>query len=104
MPRVYLVQLLCPQRHCIVCCVYEERPEPVESQSEVTRAELREFAEEHLDPWCGICGSRQLTFEDALTRFRSIEEALPELEKVTVDNRITALILAQFVKSEGDPH
>jgi hypothetical protein len=40
----------------------------------------RAVANKVMNPWCGICHSRDLTYEDGRTRFRTIEEARPFLE------------------------
>ena len=32
-----------------------------------------------INPWCGICGSRSLHYEDRVTIFKTMDEAFPVL-------------------------
>lgn len=80
MPRVRIVQLLCPQRHCIVATAYESPDgQPIEDM----RTRLLEFFEAlrraGANDWCGICHARNFTAEDAATGFDSMTEAAPYL-------------------------
>jgi hypothetical protein len=34
-----------------------------------------------INPWCGLCDSRAWDYEDRVTRFQTVEEAKPELER-----------------------
>jgi hypothetical protein len=78
--KLRIVQHLCPQRHCITALAYESEsgePDPV-------MVELVQHmeAEAKINPWCGICKSRNLFFEDEPTRFRTKAEAEPFLREV----------------------
>jgi hypothetical protein len=81
--RVRLVQLLCPRRHCLLAVAYESdqgtRDKAV-IEMEAQRVRLG------LNPWCGICGSRELAYEDRPTPYRTIEDALPELRETEQAN------------------
>jgi hypothetical protein len=84
--RVWITQCLCPQRHCILAIAGEADSR---SAAEATvKAPLVEqvaelLATREINPWCGLCGSRAgtWTYELARTRFRMMEEAMPELKK-----------------------
>lgn len=79
-PKVRIVQLLCPQRHCIVSTAYEspdgsELPE----MTERLREGFTDFVNSGANPWCGLCYSRDLRPEDSPTRFATMDEAMPHL-------------------------
>lgn len=81
--RVRIVQLLCPSRHCIVAAAYESadgEPDPAMAahMKGMFDAGVKTGA---LNPWCGICGSRELWHEDMPTRFQTMEEARPVIEE-----------------------
>jgi hypothetical protein len=78
MGNIRLIQYLCPERHCIVGMAYDARERTAEDALNLLKNSL---AEAGLNPWCGICGSRNLWFEDAATKFVSLEEALPRLKE-----------------------
>jgi hypothetical protein len=96
--RVWITQCLCPQRHCILASAGE-----ADSQSTAdatVKAPLVErvavlLARGVLDPWCGLCGSRSetWTYELARTRYRNMEEAVPELKKAESEQQLTASVL-----------
>jgi hypothetical protein len=80
MSKVRIVQLLCPQRHCIVATAYES-PDG-EADPEMTEALRRKFGAlvgAGWNPWCGICSSRDLRPEDRPTIFATLAEAAPFL-------------------------
>jgi hypothetical protein len=76
MARVFLVQYLCPERHCILAVAYEEGSGSFEEAKGQIRLGMQAAG---VNPWCGICGSRDLSFEEGLTPFASIEEAMTPL-------------------------
>jgi len=90
MARLRIVQALCgPARHCILAIPYL----PGSSEHTLTRANATQFlihwvdahiAGARLDPWCGLCRAPRSSwvFEDEATRFRSLEEAMPELRRL----------------------
>ncbi len=42
-----------------------------------------------INPWCGICNSHDLHYEDGITKFNSMKEARPHLVKCSVDQLLT---------------
>ena len=78
---VHIVQLLCPERHCILAVAYEsDKPMP-EDPCRYVEQQFQEAVQAGiLNPWCDICRSRDLHTEDAPTRFRTLEEARPHLK------------------------
>lgn len=88
---LHIIQLLCPKRHCIIATVYEIEPGVDDAIA------LSRFREQWIamtttggyNPWCGICGSHDLTFETANTRWDTLEEARPFLRDEQLNNAIT---------------
>jgi hypothetical protein len=83
MAKIYLMQLLCPQRHAIVALAFD--PEAM-TENEARQACEKRMAIGDINPWCGICGSRHLRYEAAPTRFETMEKARPELERLEREN------------------
>jgi hypothetical protein len=76
--KVNITQYLCEQRHCILAVAWEDNGEI--NRVWVEEALLEQAGEMKLNPWCGLCGSAQLHFETAPTRFPTLAEALPSLK------------------------
>jgi hypothetical protein len=87
---IHLVQLLCPARHCIIAAPYDDA---TTSRQEIEACLRKVMRNNHLNEWCGICGSRDLTFEDLPTSFASLEQALPTLKACEADQLLTKAIL-----------
>lgn len=94
---IRIVQCLCPQRHAILAIAYEPgitaAQEDFGGTDDITLTEenaadyLRSMVEglvkrQSLNPWCGVCHSRQFTYEDRPTRFATMREAIPELQRL----------------------
>jgi len=77
--KIRLIQHLCPERHCIMGLAYvSESGEPEPAQLDRLRAMERELL---VDPWCGLCKSRQLVYDDQPTIFKTMEEARVKLRE-----------------------
>jgi len=76
MSKVHIVQLLCPSRHCIIMNAWEEGNG---TEQEATAALKLVTVQLNLNPYCGICGSRDLKYECQGTKFNSLKEAAPSL-------------------------
>jgi hypothetical protein len=92
---IHLVQHLCPKRHCIMAVAFNSddsnEGEAIESLKEGERS-LGVY------PFCGICGSTDLTFECRATPFKTMEEARPVLAIVQRANIDAARFFAQQPK------
>lgn len=98
---VRLIQLLCPQRHCICAFAYEPgvtvAPGPGEGMvldehnaAGYMKAYVDDlFARKVIDPWCGLCNSKQLVYEDRPSVFATLEAARPMLEQVQMQQAMT---------------
>jgi len=83
MARVHLIQHLCPARHCIMAVAYQ----PDEHTHEQALERLRGMeASLKVNPWCGICGSTELRFEDSETIYTTLAEATPALAQAQLAN------------------
>lgn len=49
-------------------------------------------------PWCGLCGSTDLRFDDQVTPFRDMDEAGPVLELLQLGNLAAMAAGAQGAK------
>ena len=76
MPKVHIVQLLCAERHCLLCVGFEEGNGNLEKSIEMLEELKRGI---NLNPWCALCGSRELHYEEHVTPFDSLKEAAPVL-------------------------
>lgn len=72
---VYLIQCLCPQRHCIAGITYEAGGPSNERLAAFRLVVAQLIKEKTINPWCGICDSRDWHYEMAKTRYRTMEEA-----------------------------
>jgi hypothetical protein len=81
---VKIVQLLCPQRHCILATAYEEERANFEDACkglELMVSEVGPYKRQ-----CMICGSRDLRFEEGTTKFKTLVEAAPALTQTMYEN------------------
>lgn len=100
MAKVWVVQLLCPERHAVMAAAYERTDE---SKLEDISNGMRESLKEQGLLWeCGICKhtdvpkSVDLHFEEGPTRFATMEEAMPHLRKIEEEN-ITSRFLIDLL-------
>jgi hypothetical protein len=79
---VYLIQCLCPQRHCILGMAYEADEPSDDKLAEFKANVVRLVAVSAMDPWCGICQSRNWSYETKKTPYLTLEEAEGPLRMV----------------------
>jgi hypothetical protein len=94
--RVYIAQLLCPQRHCVLAAANE-----CETDLEISL--LRVLVQGKFDLLCApggglnrkcdLCGSTVLHIEVARTRFTNLDEAMPHLRESAIAQQQTAAFL-----------
>lgn len=90
MPALWLAQLLCPQRHCILATAYDrEENEPAKVEAVLMKAPTTGL----LNPWCGICGSRELRVEHGKLFTDDWDEAMVFLKAAEAANLETRAIL-----------
>lgn len=92
--KIRILQLLCPSRHCLMAAVYESADG--EAQSHVVESAKEQIARLGLPMVCDICDSKDVQFEDAVTVFRSMAEARPEVERQQMLNLITGEAIRNY--------
>ncbi len=83
---IHLVQHLCPERHCLMAAGFVAGSATPE---QVARMILDREAELGYEARCWLCGSTELRFEEARTRFPDMETAMPVLRQAEEANRST---------------
>jgi hypothetical protein len=73
---VMLIQLLCPERHCVMAGAYEQGAETFESAVKGMKAQMQVMG---VADYCGICGSIHLEYEEQATTFETLRDALKPL-------------------------
>jgi hypothetical protein len=94
--KVHIVQLLCPSRHCIMAVGYHPDNGSSAEAIEMLRGVIEKLK---LNPWCGICGSPDLKFEDSPTVFDTMIEAAPSLAYSAMKQAITSVVSASSMKN-----
>ena len=86
---IYIVQLLCPARHCLIGALIG--PDFSSQQEQKFMGYFhRLVADEDINPWCHTCGSREIRAECRPTKYRTMEEAkqaAKELEAEQMETR-----------------
>lgn len=92
MPALWLAQLLCPQRHAICALAYDiEQTKPAEIEERL----ITVTGPGMLDPWCGLCGSRELHIEHGKLFTDNWDEAMAILRAAEAANLETRQILGE---------
>ena len=92
--RVYIAQMLCPDRHCMMATAGEFTSQ---HDAEVMGPALQEFVDSMveqkvLNPFCGICQSRTLRIEVRSTTFTSMAEAEPVLQRLATEQAVARML------------
>lgn len=96
MSELWLVQYLCPKRHCLVASPYER---PTQTAEGVEAALLAEMTRLGLLPRCGLCGSHDVYFEHAKLADQNWDTAL---EKLLHNERAQILSRAAIELAKGN--
>ena len=86
---IWITQWLCPSRHCSLAIPWDDQA--------MTSGQVEEKGEDlyHrgvIHRWCGICGG-ELHIEHGRTRFKTMDEALPEINAVAEANLVARNII-----------
>jgi len=89
--KVYICQLLCPHRHCILAVAneYEHATEATALLTALEQQFQKMVTEKVLNAKCDLCGSTQLNYELMPSKFASMEEAMPMLLELQEAQRQT---------------
>lgn len=94
-PRVYITQLLCPDRHCIFALAFvaggtaEEILAAMAANHDAVRATFKEAVDRNvLNPKCELCQAEaaKFTCETGRTDYASLPEAVPQLRAMEAEN------------------
>jgi hypothetical protein len=103
--RVWIAQCLCPQRHCILATAGEAENEAA-AEATVAGPLRKQVAEllksGEINPWCGLCNARAETwrYDLARSRFRSMEEAAPDLLRSEVEQAATRALWGDMKRND----
>lgn len=91
---IYIIQCLCENRHAIYGIAYD----PENLAHDVAMAGLEQLiegwiADKTINPWCGICESRKFTYEQGRTKYRTMEEAKPELKTMELEMMLSRMLI-----------
>jgi hypothetical protein len=74
---IHIIQCLCPDRHCIYGMAYDSADfKPGEAMIGFREMVQAAFDKKLFNPWCGICGSTVLSYEDCSTRARERRQGM----------------------------
>jgi hypothetical protein len=89
-PDLWLVQYLCPARHALAASPYDRA---VIAPADHEAALLTEMARVGVQPYCGICGSRELHFEHGKLPYPDWGTALEALKHAEAANVATRIAI-----------
>jgi hypothetical protein len=93
---IHIIQLLCPERHCLLATVYDPREKDgAAALAEMKAAVERAIERNIIEPECGLCRSRDWRYEDQPTIFKTLDEAIPVLLAQQRAQQISARIIKQ---------
>jgi hypothetical protein len=94
-PQVYIAQLLCPSRHCVIgvadVCETEEQVEGLRAKLQAGFDQMCES--KVLNRRCDLCNSTALHIEVGRTEFKTLEQAKPFLLANEAAQRATAAMI-----------
>jgi hypothetical protein len=86
MKKIMITQLLCPERHCLMSGLWDDE------QTNTGIVENEMFARiklQQIEMKCFICGSEDIVIEHAVSKFKTIEEAIPKLAEMEYKQMLT---------------
>jgi len=91
-----MVQLLCPSRHCVIGLAYQSPDGTANPEAVVHLKAMFDLMVAGdittlgvLNPWCGLCKSKDLRAEDEATVFTTMDEAKPMLDELEREQAAT---------------
>lgn len=92
MPALWLAQYLCPKRHALLAIAYDrEQSTPAEAEEQLLVATSGVV----LNPWCGLCGSRELHIEHGKLPTDDWDVAMVLLKTVEAANLASRQVLGE---------
>lgn len=90
---IYITQCKCLHNHAIMALAWEGKEEERPTMEREFKEDLEEvFASGLLNPWCGLCMSREFHYDTHRTIWGTLEEAMPHLYESEFAQRLTAAV------------
>lgn len=89
---IKIAQLLCPQRHCFMAIAFDGKSTTDREASYLLAREAADHMRVHGSK-CALCGSDDFTLEIGVTRFATMDEAMPVLASCEADQLATRAYL-----------
>jgi hypothetical protein len=106
--HVWMAQCLCPQRHAIgaVGGEFASQAEAAAKLLPALRDSIAGLLAEGSNPWCGLCGAAQAEWKHELarTRFRTMQEALPEMRRLEAEQMAVAALFGDHGSKRPRPN
>jgi hypothetical protein len=91
---IHIIQLLCPQRHCVYAVAYDVEEMPDDVALAMFQLQFDKWVDEKvLNRECGICKSTKLEYETRRTKWKTKEEAMPALKQLEQEQLATRAII-----------
>lgn len=106
MRRVWIAQVLCPQRHTIfaLTAVCDDQTEDVENLTRQTEKTMHDLLEsKSINPWCGLCHAphEKWRIEAGRTLWETLAEAEAPLRDVEAENLATGALYGEVIAPKG---
>ena len=96
--NLWLIQYLCPSRHAIAAAPYNR---DLETEAAIEGTLLAMLYQGGINPWCGLCGSRELHFEHGQLAFTDWDTAIAALKACEADQRLTRDLVATIRQDQN---
>lgn len=99
--KVWLAQLKCQNNHCIIAAarVARDEDDARELANEVNRKFARMVSIGALNPYCGLCQSKEFWVDYGPTAFQTLEEASGPLSESQEQQQATAEAVRKSLSS-----
>jgi hypothetical protein len=87
---IHIAQLLCPARHAIMGVPFDGDQLTLEEVLKMAHVVMHNMG---VQDHCGICGSTDLSWEEGVTKWKTMEEAAPFLSEVAAQQALTRAVL-----------
>jgi hypothetical protein len=98
MSKIHVLQLLCPLRHCCMGAAFDPEMESRESVEKGLLAAMEKIGARHE---CALCDSKELHFEEGVTKFSTMEEAKPALAEIEARQVVTRMMVEAYAGERG---
>lgn len=91
--RIWLMEYRCPDAHTILAVGYRRSKHTPVNVKRHLRDKMKEMK---LNPWCGLCGSRELKLLDRPTRYRDWDQFMTAGKQEEAKNILTNVLYAKY--------